>query len=47
MPNTGVLILVPPEKVTDLAMPTADAIRLITSAGVVSPEIGLGEAPAI
>ena len=46
MPNTGVLILVGPEKVTELEMSTGDAMRIITSAGVVSPEIGFGKARA-
>jgi uncharacterized membrane protein len=41
MPNTGVLIIVPAEKVTELAMSMGDAMRIITSAGVVMPEAGL------
>lgn len=44
MPNTGVLILVAADKVTELEMSTGDAMRIITSAGVVSPATGFGEA---
>ncbi len=39
MPNTGVLIVVGSERVTELEMSVGDAMRLITSAGVVSEDI--------
>lgn len=42
MPNTGVLIMVGADKVTELEMSTGDAMRIITSAGVVSPDVRLG-----
>jgi uncharacterized membrane protein len=38
VPNTGILIIAPKEKVTKLNISTGDAIRIITSAGVVSPD---------
>ncbi len=41
MPNTGVLIVVPPEKVMMLEMTVGDAMRLITSAGVVSGDVNV------
>lgn len=43
MPNTGVLIVVHSNKVTELEMSVGDAMRLITSAGVVSGDIKIGE----
>lgn len=42
MPNTGVLIVVSTEKVVELEMTVGDAMRLITSAGVVSGDIKIG-----
>ncbi len=44
MPNTGVLIVVGPDKVVQLDMSVGDAMRLITSAGVVSGDINVGRA---
>ena len=41
MPNTGVLIVVSEDKVVELEMTVGDAMRLITSAGVVSEDIRL------
>lgn len=43
MPNTGVLIVVSEDKVTELEMTVGDAMRLITSAGVVSGDIKIGD----
>ncbi len=45
MPNTGVLIVIGAEKVTELEMTVGDAMRLITSAGVVSGDIKIGGEP--
>ncbi len=42
MPNTGVLIVVGADRVTELEMSVGDAMRLITSAGVVSEDIQIG-----
>lgn len=41
VPNTGFLIIVPPEKVTVLDLSMSDAMRLITSGGVASPDFDL------
>jgi uncharacterized membrane protein len=39
MPNTGVLIVVWPDKVVELDISMGDGMRIITSAGVVSPDL--------
>ena len=41
MPNTGVLIVVWPDKVVELDISMGEGMRIITSAGVVSPNLPL------